>query len=152
MSFFSLYNHFVWHTKGSVPFLKGDKEKQVWAIIRQIIIKSPDIYYVSVGGTANHVHVLVYSKSTISVAKMAQRIKGASSEAINKKRLFKFRFAWQHEYGCVSVDSRNLKVIQNYISNQKIHHARRTEIKHFESTDFRDFNFDHAWGNDDDEI
>ena len=35
--------------------------------------------------------------------------------------------------------------------NQKIHHTRQTIIKHFESTDFRDFDFEHAWGNKDQE-
>jgi putative transposase len=148
MSYFSLYYHFVWHTKGSVPILKGDKEKQVWEIIRSTIMKSPDIFYVRLGGTSHHVHVLVYSKSTVSVAKIAQLMKGASSEIINKKRLFPFHFSWQHEYGCVTVDMRDIDVLKKYLSDQKVHHSRKTIIKHFESTDFRDFDLDHAWGND----
>lgn len=80
---------------------------------------------------------------------MAQLMKGTSSETINKKKLFPYHFTWQHEYGCVTVDKRDLSNVKSYISRQEDHHSHNSIDKHFESTDFRDFDHDHAWGNDD---
>jgi hypothetical protein len=100
------------------------------------------------GGTSNHIHVLLNAKSTVSVSKIARILKGTSSELINKKRLFPFHFSWQHEYGCVTVDAQNLNRVRNYIITQREHHSHTRTIAHFESTDFRDFGFENAWGND----
>lgn len=148
MSYFSLYYHFVWHTNGSLPILKNEARNHVWEIIKSIIINSAQMFYVSIGGTEDHIHSLVYSRSTITVAKMAQLMKGTSSEIINKKKIFAHWFAWQHEYGCVTVDKRDIDTVISYIYHQQEHHAQRSTDIHFESTDFRDFDYNHAWGNE----
>ena len=122
MSYFSLYYHFTWHTNGSMSILIGDKKNQVWEIIRFVIMKSPQMFYVAIGGTADHVHVIVYSMSTITFAKIAQLLKGASSEIIDKKMVFPFRFSWHHEYGCVTDDKRDLQRLKPYVSQQEEHH------------------------------
>lgn len=149
MSYFSLYYHFVWHTKNSSPILKGDKEKRVHEIIKSIIFASPEMFFVTMGGIATHVHVIVYSKSTITVAKMAQTMKGGSSEMINEFRLFPFRFSWQHEYGGVTFGENDLHNRKQYVIHQPEHHTRNTIDKKLEITDFRDFGLKHAWGDDD---
>lgn len=77
---------------------------------------------------------------------MAQKLKGTSSDVIKKKKLFPFRFAWQHEYGCVTVDKGSLESVKSYIKAQEEHHANANLKLHFECCDFRDLKQEHAWG------
>jgi len=146
MSFFSLYYHFVWHTKISEACLTGEKERRVHEIIKTVVFRSPNLFFVSIGGTATHVHVIIYTKSTLTVAQMAQRMKGSSSEMINEQRIFPFRFGWQREYGCVTFSHRDLAILKLYLRDQKNHHENDTFQKHLECTDFRDLGLSNAWG------
>jgi putative transposase len=149
MSYFSLYYHFIWHTKNSFPILKGNQERRIHEIIKSIVYSSPEMFFVASGGTDTHVHVILYSKSTITVAHMAKLMKGGSSEMINQERLFPFRFSWQHEYGCVTFGKNDLQNLRLYVSKQRVHHSQNTTDVHLECTDFRDGGSKHAWGDDD---
>ena len=148
MSYFSLYYHLVWHTKNSSPILKDEKAKRVQEIIKSIIFSNPEMFFVTIGGITNHVHVVIYSKSTISVARMAQVIKGGSSEMINESRIFPFKFSWQHEYGCSTFAEQDLQKLMDYVSHQYEHHLKKAVDVKLERTDFRDFGLPHAWGDD----
>jgi putative transposase len=148
MLYFSLYYHFVWHTKNSSPYLRGDNEKEIHKIIKSIVFNSPDMFFDAIGGTATHIHVVLHSKSTITVAQMAHKMKGTSSEMINERGLFRFRFSWQHEYGCVAFSENDLHIVQDYVAKQYEHHQRNTIEKRLECTDSRELGLKHAWGND----
>ena len=126
--------------------MTGKNKQKVREIVKSLIINSPQMLYVSIGGTADHIHVLLYSKSTISVAQIAQKLKGTSSDLIKKNKLFPFRFAWQHEYGCVTVDKGNLESVKHYIKAQEEYHTNFNLNLHLECCDFRDLNQEHAWG------
>ena len=77
----------------------------------------------SVGGTANHVHVLVALPSEMPVAKAAQLLKGNSSRWIGEHGV---QFAWQEGYGAFSVSASNVNAVKDYIEHQPEHHAKRS--------------------------
>ncbi|MFC1854090.1 hypothetical protein ACFL27_28235, partial [candidate division CSSED10-310 bacterium] len=72
--------------------MKADQEKRSHEIIKSIVFSAPEMFFVSSGGTDTHVHVILYSKSTITVAQMAKLMKGGSSEMINQQRLYPLDF------------------------------------------------------------
>jgi REP element-mobilizing transposase RayT len=80
----------------------------------------------AVGGTADHVHVLVSLPATLSVAKAMQLLKGNSSKWIHgtfpKLKLFE----WQEGYGAFSIGISAVEATASYIHDQERHHRTRT--------------------------
>jgi putative transposase len=77
----------------------------------------------AVGGTQNHVHVLLSLPAAVSVAKAVQLIKGGSSKWLND-HLPGRTFAWQDAYGAFTIGISQIKSTLSYIHNQEQHHAR----------------------------
>jgi putative transposase len=84
-----------------------------------------------VGGTEDHVHILLSLPATMPVAKAMQLIKGGSSKWIHEEFPDQRLFAWQEKYGASSVSVSQLETITNYIKNQKEHHRRRSFQEEF---------------------
>ena len=61
-----------------------------------------------------------------AIQKIAQMIKGESSNWINKNQLTKEKFRWQDEYFAVSVSESHLEFVREYIKNQEEHHQKKT--------------------------
>jgi REP element-mobilizing transposase RayT len=80
----------------------------------------------AVGGTANHVHILLGLRPTQSLSSLIQKVKQGTSEWINKKRFSQFQFQWQNGYGAFSYSKSQLPNVVNYINNQEKHHAKRS--------------------------
>ena len=79
-----LQYHFVRKTKYGYPVLRGDVGLRVREIIRQICAQK-EMSIVRGNVRADHVHVLVSAPSHLSVAKMAQYLKGKSSHQLQKE-------------------------------------------------------------------
>lgn len=61
-----------------------------------------------------------------TIQKTMQLIKGESSFWINKNKLTKEKFEWQHEYFAVSVSESAIDKVRDYIKNQEEHHHKKT--------------------------
>jgi REP element-mobilizing transposase RayT len=85
--------------------------------------KNHDIPVLSVGGTLNHVHLLIALQTTITLAKAIQVLKTNSSRWIGEHG---FDFAWQEGYGAFSVSASNLGAVKQYIEHQPEHHAKHS--------------------------
>jgi REP element-mobilizing transposase RayT len=55
-----------------------------------------------------------------------QLLKGESAYWINKEKITPSKFKWQKEYYAVSVGTRQLEIVRNYIRNQESHHGKTT--------------------------
>jgi REP element-mobilizing transposase RayT len=85
----------------------------------------------AIGGTADHVHILLSLPATLSVAKAIQLIKGGSSKWVHD-RLPKYRkFEWQDGYGAFSVSASQMKSVVTYINRQKEPHRKKTFEEEF---------------------
>ena len=62
-----------------------------------------------IGGTDNHIHILLSLNSTTSIAKAIQLIKGGSSKRIHGTFPEQKLFSWQEGYGAFSIGTSNVE-------------------------------------------
>jgi len=79
----------------------------------------------SVGGTNDHVHLLVGLKATHRLADVLRDIKAASSNWVHQE-LGRPIFSWQDGYGAFTVSPSLRMTVRRYIENQEEHHRRKT--------------------------
>ena len=79
----------------------------------------------AIGGTADHVHLLVGLKSSHRLDYFVRDLKADSSEWVHKE-IDKRLFAWQKGYGAFSVSPSNIESVSRYVRNQEHHHRRKT--------------------------
>lgn len=82
-----------------------------------------------VGGTENHVHILLSLPATMPVAKAVQLVKGASSRWMNEKHAGDF--GWQEGYGAFTVGISQRDNTIAYIRSQAEHHRKRSFEEEF---------------------
>lgn len=92
MPFIKVYIHYVWSTKDSIPFLDSPELRQkTWDHIRYNA-KDKGIYVDFINGYQEHCHCLVSLGNNQTIDKVAQLLKGESSNWINKNGLTKLKF------------------------------------------------------------
>jgi len=77
----------------------------------------------TIGGTTDHIHLLISLPQTMPVAKTVQILKGVSSKWLRET----FRdpqFSWQEGYGAFSVSISSLEKTVHYIETQEQHHRK----------------------------
>jgi REP element-mobilizing transposase RayT len=75
------------------------------------------------GGTEDHVHILVNLPPKIAVSNLIRALKANSSKWMNEHDHL---FAWQVGYGAFSVSESNVESVCSYIRGQEDHHRNRT--------------------------
>jgi len=120
----SLHYHLVFSTKDRLPLITDDWRDQLHAYLGGIV-KNLDGVPVTVGGIADHVHLLIGLKPTHCLADVLRDVKSGSSEWIHDS-LDNKKFAWQPGYGGYTVSPANIERVKQYILNQAEHHRRRT--------------------------
>ena len=117
--------HIVFSTKNREPFIRTEIEDELFAYIATACqsMKCPAL---RVGGTADHVHLLVSLARTVAVANLLEAIKADSSKWIKTKGPAYSRFAWQNGYGVFSIGQSQAGTVKRYIVNQRQHHRRRS--------------------------
>jgi len=78
-----------------------------------------------IGGTYDHVHMLVGLKATHCIADFVREIKRASSMWVHDA-LSLPGFEWQVGYGAFSVSAYCMDSLREYIRTQEEHHRTRT--------------------------
>lgn len=79
----------------------------------------------AIGGTADHVHLLVGLHPAESIANLVKELKAQSSRWINERYLHG-KFSWQSGYGAFSYSRSLVPIVKRYINNQRDHHRRTT--------------------------
>ena len=94
-----IYLHFVWTTKYRAEVLTGELER---AVHRCIVIKAQemDCPVLAIGGTGDHVHLLLRLPTNRNVMDVVHRAKGASGRLFNSLRPPDSEpLYWQDGYG-----------------------------------------------------
>ena len=120
--------HCVFSTKNRRNLIKPEMQPDLWAFIGGIARKN-GFKALMVGGTENHVHVLLSLPSDMTVAKAMQLVKGASSRWLNENHAR--GFAWQEGYGAFSVGISQKNDTIAYIRSQPEHHCKRSFEEEF---------------------
>jgi putative transposase len=76
----------------------------------------------ALGGTANHIHILMTLPPKQSLSAAVRDLKANSSRWMSETGL---GFAWQSGFGAFSVSPSQAAVVKNYIRNQAEHHKKR---------------------------
>jgi len=79
----------------------------------------------AVGGTADHVHILVGMHPAESVANLVKELKGQSTRWVNDNHSHG-AFSWQAGYGAISYSRTHVPAVKAYVENQHEHHRRVT--------------------------
>lgn len=117
--------HCVFSTKERHQQITDDFRERLWAYVGGIA-RDNGMKAIAVGGTVDHIHVLLSLPATMAVAKAVQLIKGGSSKWIHDTFPEHGLFVWQEGYGAFSVSKSRLDETVAYINNQAQHHAKRS--------------------------
>ena len=113
--------HCVFSTKGRCGLIPPAKQPDLWSYLGGIARKN-GFKAVAVGGTDNHVHLLLSLPATMTLAKAMQLLKGGSSKWMNDSGAN--AFAWQEGYGAFSVGISQQAGTISYIRSQAEHHHK----------------------------
>jgi len=117
--------HYIFSTKSRDNLIAPEIQSRLYEYIGGIA-KENGMRTLALGGTENHIHVLLSLCATITIAKAAQLIKGGSSFWIHQTFGDLKHFAWQDGYGAFAVSPSLIDKTVKYIQNQKEHHRAKT--------------------------
>lgn len=83
----------------------------------------------AVGGTEDHIHLLLSLPSSLSIAKAMRELKSASSRWMHESGVNDFE--WQEGYGAFSIGHAQLEATLAYIARQEEHHRKRDYQQEF---------------------
>ncbi len=122
-TFTNLKIHIIFSTKDRLPFITADLKTPLFAYLGGII-RDLNGKAIIVGGTSDHVHLLLSMSPTLSVSETLRLLKANSSRWVNRERGTKRAFAWQSGYGAFSVSESSAPAVVKYIQGQEEHHKR----------------------------
>jgi len=117
--------HLVFSTKRREKLIHHDIEQELYIYMKAIArnLQSPAL---SIGGTEDHVHVLLVLPQTGILSSLVRNIKIGSSAWLRKKTPQFQNFSWQRGYGAFSVSCSAKPKVLEYISMQKKLHEDRS--------------------------
>ena len=122
-SYACLLAHAVFSTKDRAPLVVGECRERLYpylgGIAREIGARA-----LKIGGTTDHVHVLLSLPPTLCAADALRDLKANSSRWVHETWPDRGDFAWQTGYGVFSVSESNREAVASYIEGQEAHHRR----------------------------
>jgi len=112
--------HVVFSTKERRQLIRADLQPRLWNYLAAVA-RNHRIRVLAVGGTENHVHILLILPADAKLVDVVRTLKCNSSRWL---REMKPLFAWQEGYGAFSVSPSHVERVTRYIANQPEHHHR----------------------------
>lgn len=95
------------------------------------IIQNNKHKLLAIGGTDDHVHILIGFRPSQSISDLMKDVKGCSSKWINDNRLTEGWFSWQEGYGAFSYSQEDVPAVIRYILNQPEHHKKQNMVNEY---------------------
>jgi putative transposase len=108
--------HITWHTKDNFPLITPTMEPDLYAFIKDRMVKEENVYFHAIGGINDHIHLAASFYPPFEIDRWIGDMKGASSHEFGKA------LEWQSGYGVVSFGTGDLGWVVSYVRNQKEHH------------------------------
>lgn len=121
MSYTKLLYHIVFRTKYGNDTIPGQHEKELYAYIMGIINNKKSKLY-RIGGTENHLHLLVDIHPTFALSDFMRELKEYSSKWLATNLNFPDFEGWAVSFAGFTYNLNDKQTIINYINNQKEHH------------------------------
>ena len=123
-TFLSLHHHLVFSTKNRAPFIstawRSRLHEYLGGTVNGLGAKNQ-----IVGGTEDHVHLLVELRATRTLADFMRELKKTSSQWVHQT-IAQNDFAWQEGYAAFSVSASARDEVHHYIKTQEEHHHTRS--------------------------
>ncbi len=132
MAWYRLFYHFVWGTKGRLPSITEANQEPIYKAIQAKIAELNGIVH-ALNGMPDHVHLVASIPPTLALSAVMGQVKGVSSHLASRLPGGDPDFAWQNEYGVLSVSESHLPTIVNYVEHQQEHHNAQTLDSRLES-------------------
>ena len=126
--------HCVFATKERQPFLSHEIRDRLHPYLGGIA-RDNSMKALAIGGTEDHVHILLSIPATLSVSKAMQLMKGNSSKWLRDTfpEIKSKEFAWQQGFGAFSISVSSIDDTVRYIRNQEQHHQKKSFRNEFEN-------------------
>jgi len=147
-TYINILIHTVFSTKNRESWLSSSLRERLYPYMCGIA-RENDLKVLCIGGTDNHIHILLSLDSTTSIAQAMQLIKGGSSKWIHETFPELRLFSWQEGYGAFSIGISNVDETKKYIENQEKHHSKESfcdEYLKFLRKNNIDFDEKYLWG------
>lgn len=120
-TYLSLHYHLVFSTKNRLPLITAEWRERLHEYLGGTV-NGLGGFSQGVGGTDDHVHLLVGLKATHCLADFMRELKKASSVWVRDEVGVR-DFAWQEGYGAFTVSPTARPMVRQYIAHQEQHHA-----------------------------
>ena len=120
-----VYLHAAFSTKNREPVIADDWRDELFHVLGGAA-NNLGCQSLTVGGVADHVHMLFQLGRTITIADAMGSIKSASSAWVNQTHGPEAAFRWQAGYGAFSVSESNVEAVRDYIRRQPERHAKES--------------------------
>jgi len=147
-TYINILIHTVFSTKNRESWISSSLRERLYPYMCGIA-RENGLKVLCIGGTDNHIHILLSLDSTTSIAQAMQLIKGGSSKWIHETFPELRLFSWQEGYGAFSIGISNVDETKKYIENQEKHHSKesfRDEYLKFLRKNNIDFDEKYLWG------
>ena len=125
-----IHIHVVFAVQNRTSLINREWESRLHQYIVGII-QNNGHKVLSIGGMADHIHLLFGFRPTQSLSTLIQYVKRDSSNWINQNNFTRGHFSWQEGYGAFSYSKSQLPQVINYIETQEEHHKKRTFIDEY---------------------
>lgn len=122
--------HCVFSTKDRKKLIGPALQERLWPFMCGIA-RQNEMKAIAIGGTEDHVHILLSLPGAIPISKAIQLIKGGSSKWIHDTFPECRKFAWQEGYAAFSVSVSHIDDTVAYIQNQAEHHRKKSFAEAF---------------------
>jgi len=129
-TFTSIQFHLVFSTHNWEPYITPDLKPRLYEYIGGIIRSKGGVLY-EIGGTADHVHLLIRCRADEALADLLRDLKSHSSLWIHQTFPDLRNFAWQSGYGAFTVSQSQSDKVKGYIRKQVEHHRKKTFKEEF---------------------
>ena len=123
-TYLSLHYHLVFSTRNRDEFLVEAIRLRMYEYLSGTVLGLKG-HCRAVGGTADHVHLLVGLGATHTLSDFVRELKKASSKWA-REQAASHRFAWQEGYAAFTVSASGADDVRRYIANQEEHHRKRS--------------------------
>ena len=115
--------HVVFSTADQRDSISVEWMPDLWAYMGGTA-RAREMTALTIGGTANHVHLLLLMPPSLSPSKGVQLIKANASRWINAQFAPHTPFVRQQGFGVFTVGFSQIEKTRMYIGNQQVHHRK----------------------------
>ena len=114
--------HIIWITKYRKPIMEGSVAERLRELIRQICQQN-EVTIIKGHVSKDHLHILVSCPSSLSVSRLVQKLKGASShklfeEFAHLRKQYWGQHLWARGYFVATTGTVTDEIIKEYIEKQ----------------------------------